>query len=103
MATCVSMEDERFPIIDIDCWDDEMIGFLTGRSDRNKVESVYSWIPAFIVRNIKSGLLDIALPIARRVLHVMEQGMSGYQQFGSNKYCDGHYASMFLGLQRVMG
>ena len=64
----------------LDQLDEEMISYLATKSDGEKVEAVYTWIQCFIVRNIKSGLLNMPAPIATRVFQVMEQGMSEYQQ-----------------------
>eukprot|EP00928_Gymnodinium_smaydae_P023241 TRINITY_DN19258_c0_g2_i1.p1 TRINITY_DN19258_c0_g2~~TRINITY_DN19258_c0_g2_i1.p1 ORF type:complete len:541 (-),score=107.04 TRINITY_DN19258_c0_g2_i1:117-1739(-) len=70
-----SMEDENFPIIDVNGWKPGMLAILMVRNDERKTELVYQWIQSLIVKNAKSGLLNIPPPILTRVFQELERGM----------------------------
>lgn len=80
LSSICHMEDENFPIIDIQNMDDRLLCQLARKTDSDKVEVVYTWIQAHIVRSMKTGLVSMPAPIMTLVFHVMEQGMSEYQQ-----------------------
>jgi len=83
LALQVLADGEPFPVIDLESLPDDSLKLvLDAGSDSEgmtaRVELVYQWIQALIVRSMQDGLLNVPPPILTRVLQQMTTGMVNY-------------------------
>jgi predicted membrane chloride channel (bestrophin family) len=75
LGAIASLEDENFPIIDIQGWDRNDLMVIWHKRDVDRAEIIYRWVQAAIVQSLSSGLLNVPPPILTRVFQQMEAGM----------------------------
>jgi len=83
LALQVLADGDAFPVIDLESLPEESLKLvLDAGSDAEgmtaRVELVYQWIQALIVRSMTTGLLNVPPPILTRVLQQMTTGMVNY-------------------------
>jgi len=73
---CYTAGEVEFHIIDTGSFDQELVSLLKeAKTEKMRVDIVYAWISALIMRSLGSGLLNIPPPILSRVFQVFEKAM----------------------------
>jgi len=83
-AMCLSTFCDRethFPIIDMESFHADHLRVLKETPDnKERVDVVYMWINAIIIKSLDNGLLNIPPPILSRVFQEMEKAMVEFHQ-----------------------
>uniref|UniRef100_A0A7S0BCW3 Bestrophin homolog n=1 Tax=Pyrodinium bahamense TaxID=73915 RepID=A0A7S0BCW3_9DINO len=73
------LTDENFPLLDIQGFSQEDVRILCSeRAAGRKVELVFQWIQAYIVKSLDSDLLNVPSPIVTRVFQNLGNGLINY-------------------------
>lgn len=73
------MENNDFPLLDIQAFSqDDLRPLWAERHDGRKVELVFQWIQAHIIKNVDSGLLNVPSPLLTRVFQNLGNGLINY-------------------------
>lgn len=76
-----TMEDENFPLLDIEGLEKERLSVLcTEGAQGRKVEIVCSWIKVYILRHMEDGVLGVPAPILTRVFQELGTGLVRYHE-----------------------